>query len=337
MNLSSPIKIAIVGSGAVATAHLPIVDESPDFEAAVLVDKVLSRAEELCDQFGVPASVDNHMAIVGKVDAAIIALPHHLHAPVAVDLLEAGVHVLVEKPMALHLSDCDRMIEAAKRSGAVLAVGQLRRFFNSSAFIKQFLDGGGLGAITGFDMQEGSVYDWPVKSDFMFRRESGGGVLLDQGVHSLDILLWWLGDWADVVYYDDSAGGVEANCELHLKMASGAEGVVALSRTRKMRSTVFISGEKGSLEVDSQFDSVVRLRLAGQEVALEGKVLENGSGEEVWDIFSRQLADFGYAIRTGRRPLVSGSEGRRVVGLLEKCHQERRPLALPWLEKMVSE
>ncbi len=120
------------------------------------------------------------------------------------------------------------------------------------------------------DIQEGMIYDWPVASDFMFRRDMGGGVLADTGAHVLDLLMYWLGDHASVEYKDDAAGGVEADCELRLTMASGAKGVVRLSRTRNLRNTWILEGERGTLEVSRRFDASFRWTLKGRGVDLDG-------------------------------------------------------------------
>ena len=218
------IKFAIVGCGAIAKAHLQAIAVSEHAEVTVLVDKVLPRAQLLAGSFHVSSAVEDYKESFGHVDAAIVALPHHLHSQVATDFLQNGIHVPTEKPMALNISECDAMIKAAKASETKLAVGLARRFFDSSRFVKQALGNQMLGDIISFDFREGIVYKWPIMSDFAFRKETGGGTLADIGVHVLDLLLWWLGDYDSFEYYDDSMGGVEADCELHLKLKSGAPG-----------------------------------------------------------------------------------------------------------------
>ncbi len=159
--------------------------------------------------------------------------------------------MLVEKPMALTAAECDAMIAAAEEGGAVLAVGLMRRFLRSTRFVRHAVQTGLLGRIRRFDVREGIVYNWPVASDFFFRKETaGGGVLIDTGAHTLDSLLWWLGDVRSLDYFDDNYGGVEADCLLQLQMESGATGVVELSRTRKLRNTAIIEGDRASIEVD---------------------------------------------------------------------------------------
>ena len=121
-----------------------------------------------------------------------------------------------------------------------------------SQFVKRVLDEGLLGAVHGVSMcARGYVYDWPVASDFFFRKEIGRRRGLDRyRAHTLDSILWWLGDVASFEYADDNYGGVEADCVIDLVMESGVRGVVELSRTRALRNTTIIRGERASLEVD---------------------------------------------------------------------------------------
>ncbi len=217
----------------------------------MLVDKNIDRVQDLARAFGAIRASDDYHSYIGELDAAIVALPHHLHAPVCIDLLRRGIHVPVEKPMALTMTECDAMMAAAREGKAVPAVGLIRRFMNGRQWVKAALDAELLGPIQSFDFQEGVVYDWPVASDFFFRKDTaGGGVLIDTGAHTLDSLLWWLGDVASFEYYDDNYGGVEADCRLFVTMASGAHGIVELSRTRFLRNSAILRGERGEIEVD---------------------------------------------------------------------------------------
>ena len=330
----NPVRLAIVGCGAVTELyHLPAAQETDQVQVTVLVDRNLPRAQRLAEQYKVECVLDDYQAIDGKADAAIVALPHYLHAPVSVELLRQGIHVLVEKPMALTIEECDRMIEAARQSGAVLAVGLVRRFYAASRFVKQLLDEGWLGQIRSFDVREGAIYSWPVASDFFFRKEAaGGGVLVDTGAHTLDMLLWWLGDYENVEYYDDAMGGVEANCEIRLTLKNGAEGIVELSRTRDLRNTFCIKGERGTLEIGVGFNPTVCLELCDRSASLEGRVLAQRFPQEGFlDVMRQQLDDFAQAVRGEGQPFVPGEEGRRSVALFEECYRVRQPLELPWL------
>ncbi|HEV7786171.1 MAG TPA: Gfo/Idh/MocA family oxidoreductase [Thermoanaerobaculia bacterium] len=336
------LRLAVVGCGAVAAIHhLPALSLCRSAEAVVLVDADPGRARELAARFGVPETATDVRSLPGRVDAAIVALPNSLHAPVSIDLLRQGVHVLVEKPMALNVLECDAMIAAAETGRAVLAVGLEFRFFDSSLFVRNLLRDGLLGKIHRFEMHQGVIPRWPFATDFLLKKETaGGGVLADFGVHVLDLLLWWLGDWTDLEYRDDAQGGIESDCELLLTLGSGRRGAdtgpvtgtIEISRTRNLANTCLFEGERASLEVGIwDPDPSIRLLLADREVALDGRARRpEGSGVDFLEAFVRQIDDFAAAVREGREPHVPGREGRRSQALIEECYARRQPLELPW-------
>lgn len=331
------LRLAVVGCGAVAKIHhLPAITLSDRVEAAVLVDADAKRAKALAEQFGVPEVATDYRDLPGRVDAAVVALPNSLHAPVSIDLLRRGVHVLVEKPMAMTVRECDEMIAAAEDGRATLAVGLDFRFFEGSRFVRDLFRDGLLGEIRRFDMRQGVIPRWPFATDFLLKKETaGGGVLADFGVHVLDLLLWWMGDWADVEYWDDAMGGVESDCEMRLTMRSGATGTVEISRTRTLRNTCVFEGERATLEV-GVWDPDPEIKLfiggsAGSELSLSGRARrKTGSALNFTDVFIRQIDDFAAAIHERREPFVPGREGRRSQELIEECYARRRFLELPW-------
>ena len=325
------VRLAVLGCGAVAQIHhLPAISASQCAEAAVLVDADPARARAIAERFGVPASATDYREVLDRIDAAVVALPNSLHAPVAADLLRRGIPVLVEKPMALSVRECDEMIAAAEAGGAALAVGLDFRFFDSTRFVKDFLAEGLLGELRGFDLRQGVIPRWPFATDFLLRKETaGGGVLADFGVHVLDLLLVWLGDWAAIDYRDDAEGGIESDCELVLRMRSGLEGTAEISRTRNLRNTCVFEGERATLEVGIwDPDPAITLRFGGQETALAGRA--GACRLTFQDVFVRQIDDFALAVREGREPFVPGREGRRSLELIEACYAARQPLELPW-------
>ncbi len=322
---------AVIGGGAVAErVHLPALARSTTIEASVIVDSSPARARQMADRFGVAQIATDYRDVIGKVDAAIVGVPHQLHAPVATDLLNAGIPVLVEKPMALTPQECDAIIEASAKSGAVLAVGLLRRCSPSLQWVKRALDADLLGRLIAFDLAEGAVYRWPVASPSMFRPE-GGGVLADAGAHVLDLVLWWFGDHQSLVYRDDAMGGVEADCLLEIAMADGVRGRVELSRTRDLRNSCIITGERGTIEAGTKTDSVVTVTWAdGTALGGRGIAGERSSPTHLIDLFEPQLRQFVQAIQFGDDPVVSGVEARRSIALLSACYLARQPWTHPW-------
>jgi predicted dehydrogenase len=331
---SSVPRIAIIGCGAVTEfRHLPAL-AALKITPTLLVDINLNRAQKLADEFHVPRASEDYRPYLGEFDAAIVATPHHLHAPACTDLLRRGVHVLVEKPLAVTVAECNAITAAAEEGRAVLSVGLMRRFRPDVQWVKAALDAAVIGQIESFDIREGYVYAWPVASSFMFRKEAaGGGVLLDLGAHTLDLLLWWLGDAASFEYYDDSYGGVEAECELRLKMQSGARGVLEMSRTRDLRNTAIIRGARGEIELDfveqrNLLTARPKELLAFCHGAAQGNRLPQLKLKE---LFVEQIRGWLRAIKTKGPPAVSGAEAARSVALMKACYERRQSMVLPWM------
>ena len=330
-----PLRLALIGCGKVTERfHLPVADACPDVHVTALVDPDVARARRLA------AGVDGALAqaslaeIGDRADIAIVATPHHVHADITCTLLDQGIPVLVEKPMALDVASCDRMIAAAERNDAVLAVGLLRRWYDASRWVKASLEAGDLGAVTSVDAREGTVFAWGVVSDATFRRDMGGGVLSDIGTHVLDLLVWWLGDPHQVRYRDDAMGGVEAECEIDLVFAGGAAATVELSRTRTLRNSIVIHCERGTLTLGPGFDPEIQLHHRGRSHVLRAHAhaprTPPATRPEM--LFDAQLRDFVAAVREERPAFVSGAEGRRSIALLDTCRRAREPLELPWLQ-----
>jgi predicted dehydrogenase len=330
-----PLRTAVVGCGAISEfQHLPALAAVEGIEIAALVDLDQRRARRLAEAHGVETVAGAVDGLSGIADAAIVAVPNALHAGLTVELLAQGLHVLVEKPMAVRAEQCDAMIEAAQRAGRVLAVGLEFRCFPASRWVERTLQGGLLGELRSFEVRQGVDLAWPFASDFVLHGEhAGGGVLLDFGAHVLDLLLWWLGDLKPLAYRDDARGGVEANCEIELETAAGVPGTVELSRTRNLPNTCRIEGERGSLEVDIwDPDPCVRLAVSGGG-RLRGRVAETGDGGfDFAAAFRRQLEAFVTAVRGGGEPTATGREARRAIALIDSCYALREPLTLPWLQ-----
>ena len=334
------IKIGIVGCGAVTEMfHLPALLAREDLQVTAVIDRNLDRAKILSQQSGAQpfSSVQDAM---GSFDAAIVALPHQLHASACIELLEAGKHVLVEKPMALSTQECEDMNAAAARSGKTITVGQMRRFCPAVSAAKIFLENNLIGEIQRFHIQEGNVFDWPAASDYFLKKEtSGGGVLIDTGAHTFDMILWLFGEVYDLDYRDDSFGGVEADCEVRLKMASGAEGYVELSRTRNLPTELVIEGSRGRMAVAYKPNQVT-LEVDGKKIdtfTMPTRYPE-GPAKSIWHLMIvHQLDHWVECLKSGSPALVNGTEGMKVVSFIERCYKERKPLVFPWVANSVSE
>jgi len=329
---AGPLRVGVVGCGAVAERyHLPALLASSDVDLVAFVDPAIGRAEDLATRVGAREAFSDHRDLVGRIDVAVVAVPNAFHAAVAGDLLKAGVHVLVEKPMARSVAECDQMLAAAAESGAVLAVGHDFRHYPVARFARDLFQGGLLGPVLEVEVQQSAGAGWPAVSTAILSAAAGGGVLIDFGVHVLDLLRWWVGDMTVVGYRDDARGGVESECAAELVLESGAPVRLELSRTRSMRDTAVVTCERGSVELGVFDPAVARLTLSAGGPALEGQIadeaFDRAPGREV---FARQLSDVVAAVRGEREPLVGGRDGRAVVAMVEACYAQRETLRLPW-------
>src|ERR1051325_5360334 len=198
---SEPLRVALVGGGAVVqTMYAPALLRQRGYAIACVVDADPARAAEIEAAFKFRTLSGGWEALVAderlcaEVDAAVICLPHALHAPAAIALMERGKHILCEKPIAASARDARAMQRVAEDRGVVLSVALLRRFYRQNIVIRELLAAGRLGPLASFELVEGFDYRWPTKSAFFFDRAlAGGGVLMDTGSHALDLVRWWLG------------------------------------------------------------------------------------------------------------------------------------------------
>jgi predicted dehydrogenase/nucleoside-diphosphate-sugar epimerase len=326
---AAPTRIAIVGCGAVTEKkHLPALRESTSLVVTALSDVDDARLQRVGNAFGIDRRFRHAAEIAGHADIAVVAVPHHLHADVSVELMKAGLHVFVEKPLATSMTDVKRMLDAARLYGRKIGVGLVRRQYETSKFVKRILDEGWLGAIRSFDYREGGAYNWPVATPPTFRKRTAGGVLFDTGAHSLDMVLYWLGDFDSVLYEDDSRGGVDANCRLDLMLKSGVTGTIELSRTRGLRNTCIIQGERGEIEIGVGPAGPVLLRVDGTELSASPR--SDVGLPSPLALMRVQLEQFSTALTQGADCSLFAEHTSESIRLFDACKSSVRPMHLPW-------
>lgn len=325
-------RLAVVGCGAAARwIHLPAL-ERIGWTPRLFVDPNLERAVNLSTGSGAPASTE-YEPHLEDFDAALIAVPHAYHADLACSLLERGKHVFVEKPLALNSADAERMVNTAARTEMTLSVGLMRRQLSAARWLKLILEQGALGGIQAFDVREGSPYEWMVASDAIWRKESaGGGVLVDLGAHVLDLLDWWLGPLEVVEYIDDSYGGVEADCLLTVATRGGATGTIELSRTRKLRQTALIRGERATIEVGTDSNTIRTHPESLSTRRLEGVRGRSLKHQTYDDLFDAQLSHWRAVVNGKAAPAVTGEEAMSSLKTIEEAYRQRRQWSLPWVD-----
>jgi predicted dehydrogenase len=343
------VPVTILGCGAVTELlYAPAIRRIAKverFDHVTLVDTQEERLDTVARLLP-GARQRQDLAECGDLDGSlvVVALPHDSHASSTIHALGVGAHVLCEKPMARSLAECRAMIAAAERAERLLAVGHFRRAFPVVRIIRKWIANGPLGRLLSFRFLEGETYSWPAKDTSLFQRaRAGGGVLLDAGSHTVDLILHWMGPAADLVYWDDAAGGVEANCILELSMQSGVSGHVQISRDTPLANEYLLNFEGGWVVYTCDVPTMFRWGLHDDEYNYSSAV-HLSAGRRVDGLPSSCPSTLGFnaavdlqltslfAAMTGEGSIIcTGMEALEVVGVIEKCYSHRQPLNQRWL------
>jgi len=334
------LRIGVVGAGPVAEKyHLGAIRGVPEVLAEYIVDVDGQRAEKFATRNGFRRYGVSHQELIGAVDMAIVALPNHLHAPVSIDLLSQGIHVLCEKPMARTPAECQTMIDAAERSGVFLAIGHNRRFRDHLRLVKNLYDRGYIGEISEIQAEEGSAADWQRSAAYFDPQRSGGGSLMDVGIHAIDLIRWIAGEFQEVQYTGDHTPTVvESEAEMSFRMENGATGKVIASRSRELAQRLLIRGTQGFMEAGLWSD-MLRVRSEKGKASrhfqhLEAYVSHRPPADSS---FVDQLLNLVRAIR-GQEPLaVDGKAGMGAVDVVCRAYGHKPAAATaPSLEPLAS-
>jgi predicted dehydrogenase len=195
--MNKNVRIGIVGSGGITRyAHIPGYKAQKGVEIVAVCDVVLDRATEIAREFGIPRCYGSYQELLEneKLDAVSVCTPNVSHHEVTIAALQAGLHVLCEKPMAMNLCEAQEMAAAARRAGKVLQIGLHWRFTGEAQALKRFIDAGEMGDIYYGEatcMRRRGIPGWGV---FTQKALQGGGALIDIGVHTLDHTMWLMGN-----------------------------------------------------------------------------------------------------------------------------------------------
>ncbi len=336
------IRTGIIGCGKVGDFHARAYEgiENSDFMA--VCDSNIGRAKAFAEIYGVAAYDDiEKMIRECGLDVVSVCTPHPLHADPAVTAADCGCNVLIEKPLASTLEDCDRIIEAGRKNHVIIGTMVQRRFYRPCMRIRQAVEEGKLGTpvlgmVTMLGWRDKNYYDSdPWRGTW---KGEGGGVLVNQAPHQIDLLQWYMGEvdeiygvWKNLnhpyIEVEDTAAAV-------IKFKNGGIGniVVSNSQNPALYGKVHIFGDNGAA-VGVQTDGGAMF-VAGMSTIAEAPYNDlwtvNGEAEmlEGWkkedmEFFNSvdsthyyhklQIQDFVDAVQNGTKPLVDAEEGRKTV------------------------
>lgn len=316
------LRLAIVGCGAITQmAHLPAADKVDEIRLIGLVDTDIDQAQSLASEYGIPRVAAQLEDIVGEVDAVILATPPHVRSKLAQLALERGLHVLCEKPMANSVAECQQMIAKAQAARRTLAVAHTYRFFANRCHARALFQAGELGPLVEARIEQGSPFSWPTRTAYTLRKEwVPGGVLFNEGLHTLDLLLWWFGPPRRFEYTDDSLGGLESNVRLTLEYDGGARIHFRLSRTCSLSNHIAMRFEKASVAFPMYNSAEIELTEHGRQP----QRLTMGKEPFAFvEAVASQLRDFALTATEGQPTNIPAEAGLAVLDLIERCYREK--------------
>jgi predicted dehydrogenase len=321
------MRIAIVGCGLIGAKRAATVEPH---EIVVVCDSQRDRAEKLARHTGARAVNDWRRAVEADVDAVIVATTHDWLAPVALAAIEAGRHVLVEKPAGRNIGEVGSLVEAAAARKSVVKVGFNHRFHPAVQRAHDLVEKGELGRLLfirgryGHGGRPGYEKEWRCQPQV-----SGGGELLDQGSHLIDLSRWFLGELslafcATPTYFWNTP--VEDNCFLALRGGDGKMAWLHASWTEWKNMFSFeIAGRNGKLAIEGLGGSYGTERLTWHRMRPEMGPPDTTTWEfpQHDSSWRAEFVDFAEAVATGRRPCGDVKDAHANLQIIAQAYQMR--------------
>ena len=355
------IKTGLVGCGKVGHFHAKAYASLEQSEFTAVCDFNAGRADAFAKEYGVKAftSVSEMVEKTG-VQALSVCTPHPIHAQAALQAINGGAHVMIEKPLASSLKDCDAIISAAQKNKVQIGITCQRRFYRPCMRIRDAIDSGKigkpvLGQVTMLGWRDMAYYaSDPWRGTWT---GEGGGVLVNQAPHQLDLLLWYMGEIDELFGYWDTLNHpgleVEDTAIAVIRFKNGGLGNILVSNSQNpaLYGKVHIHGENGAtvgVQTDGGAMFIAGMSsiteppvndlwtVPGEENMLETWVKEDSdyfnSVDSMHHYHKVTVDDFLTAVCSGRSPLITGIDGRRTVELftaIYRSQRDRKPVKFP--------
>lgn len=325
--MSEVVRYGLIGCGRVAPRHAASLGQIANATLVAVADERANRAEHFGWEYHA-ASYTDYRPLLDRedIDAVSICVPSGLHARVALDALDAGKHVLVEKPIALDLADADAMIARARATGRSLGVVLQNRYNHPMRRLRTLIDNGGLGrvhlgAATVRWYRPQSYYE----DGWHGTRAMDGGALMNQSIHHIDALQWFMGDVAAVTAYTTTRAHKMESEDVGvaiLKFANGALASVEGSTVtwpENLEGSVALFADKGSVKIGGTALNRIVLWKVDGELEQEAEILTSQVVDppSVYGYSHREvLQDFTDALLEGRAPGTPGEAARKSLELV---------------------
>lgn len=329
-------RFGIIGCGRIAPRHADSLEEIPEAELAMVCDVIENRAHHFAEKHGVKYCLDYHELLADpEIDIVNICTPSGLHASMAIDALKAGKHVIVEKPMAMSVSDADRMIATAKEMKRKLCIVLQNRYNPPMQDFYHAVRAGKIGRVL-----LGSVtVRWYRPQEYYNdgwhgTKSMDGGALMNQSIHHIDALQWLVGEPVQSVFAYTATLAHQMEAEdvgvVTVRFANGALATIegsTVTYPQNLEASVALFGEKGSLKVGgTALNRKVFWKISG-EIEHEKELLtrEEVDPPSVYGASHRHvIEDMIQAVEEDREPQTNGDEGRKSLLLVNAMYESAR-------------
>jgi len=328
------VRVGLIGCGNMGSGLLRNCVQLENATAAAVADPIIESAKKLADELNVPAYDDyKKMLAEENLDAVIVAVPNYLHAAVSIDVAESGRHVFCEKPMAITVSDCDRVIQTARANGVKLMIGQVLRYLPVFAKIKEIIDSGVLGEPFSIYISRLSGGSWGNPQHWRMKTETCGGILYEVSVHELDFMRHIGGDVESVTsfmgnFLHNDARDYEDTAHVLMRFKSGGMGTLLAGQCSSIGGYEGkIHCSKGTIHFDNGRRTVTYKPFGGEAVKLEAGDMETEPGVR------REVRYFIESIIEDKEPAIPGEEGRKTIEVVQAAYisaREGREVKLPF-------
>jgi predicted dehydrogenase len=321
--MQPPVRWGILGPGSIAGAFARDLRQAPGAQIAAVGSRALARAQGFARDHRIPRAHGGYAELVADpdVDAVYVATPHSHHAEHTILALDAGKHVLCEKPMATSATEVARMIDAARRNGRTLTDAMWTRFIPVMTRVRGILDAGEIGR------PHRLVADFGFRAEFdpqgrLFNPDLAGGALLDVGVYPVSLASWLFGE-PTVIHSSGFIGptGVDYDCSVFLEHAGGELALLSASLIHKTGSAAIIEGAQGRIRIHAPWWAGSRMTVSdrtGREQHVNAP--KRGLG------FSHEAEAFQDLVRTGRpeSPVMPWAESQTIARTMDVIRERWR-------------
>jgi len=338
------LRIGIVGCGEIAVQHARGIHGANNAEIGMVMDVVSDLAKDLGEKYNVPYTTDIDALLNQKNIAAVyIATPHYLHAPLTIKAARAGKHVMVEKPMAVNLTQGKDMIDECRKAKVALSVCFVQRYLASTIKARELIQRGAIGRVIAIEtlaMADKPASYWQggytgrAKSDWRTSKEkSGGGILIMNISHNIDFMRYITGLEAKRVYseYDTFATPVEVEDMIvcTLRYDNGAVGCIEASSWARGRGSAAdrIYGAEGQMVLGKPLKIYTPREVEG----LKPNQWNDITLEQTYNVRTKYVEEFAEAVLLGKEPPITGKDGYaalEVVVAAYKSGQTHTPVNL---------